>query len=193
MSSDYFLYLNTHSGHIYYSTCFYLLPLWFRLSELLHFKSFCATNVQQALYSSKCGSLDGDRFTVQALGNEQIELTVHLDESYYEKITHRKIAPEELVEFAVRYLNEEKANHRPLPENIYIARINYFYPSFEAEVAQHKKDRWKPFVWRKFKFDLFGAIKLGLKCTFWPFALMPIYVRTLRGHAKLKIFLPMLL
>ena len=64
---------------------------------------------------------DGDRFTVQALGNGQIELTAHLDESYYEKITHRKIAPEELVEFAVRYLNEEKANHRPLPENIHIA------------------------------------------------------------------------
>ena len=93
-----------------------------------------------------------------------------------------------IVEFAVRYLNEEKANHRPLPENIHIARINYFYPSFEAEVAQHMKDRWKPFVGRKFKFDLFGAIKLGLKCTFWPFALMPIYVRTLRGHAKLEDF-----
>lgn len=131
---------------------------------------------------------DGDRFTVRALGNRQIELTVHLDESYYEKISHRKIAPEELVEFAVRYLNDEKANHRPLPENIYIARINDFYPSFEAEVAQHMKDRWKPFVWRKFKFDLIWTIKLGLKCTFWPFALMSIYVRTIRGHAKLEDF-----
>mgnify|MGYP001171687140 CR=1 FL=1 len=131
---------------------------------------------------------NGDQFIVTALGNSGVSLIVYLDEGYYEKITERKITPEELVEFAVRYLNEEKANHRPLPENIYIARINYFYPSFEAEVAQHMKDRWKPFVWRKFKFDLIGAIKLGLKCTFWPFALMPIYVRTLRGHAKLEDF-----
>ena len=129
-----------------------------------------------------------DHFIVTAPGNNKIRLKVHLDEAYYEKVTQRNITPEELVEFAVRYLNEEKANHRPLPENIYIARINYFYPSFEAEVAQHMKDRWKPFVWRKFKFDLFGAIKLGLKCTFWPFALMPIYVRTLRGQAKLEDF-----
>ena len=129
-----------------------------------------------------------DSFIVTAPGNHRVRLTVHLDETYYEKVTERKIPPEELVEFAVRYLNEEKANHRPLPENIYIARINYFYPSFEAEVAQHMKDRWKPFVWRKFKFDLIGAIKLGLKCTFWPFALMSIYVRTLRGHAKLEDF-----
>ena len=130
---------------------------------------------------------DGDRFTVQALGNGQIELTAHLDESYYENHTSQNCS-RRIVEFAVRYLNEEKAKYRPLPENVYLARINHFYPSFEVEVAQHMKDRWKPFVWRKFKFDLFGAIKLGLKCTFWPFALMPIYVRTLRGHAKLEDF-----
>ena len=129
-----------------------------------------------------------DSFIVTAPGNHRVRLTVYLDEAYYEKITERKITPEELVEFAVRYLNEEKAKHRPLPENIYLARIKHFYPSFEVEVAQHIKDRWKPFVWRKFKFDLIGAIKLGLKCTFWPFALMPIFVRTLRGHAKLEDF-----
>lgn len=142
-------------------------------------KSYIPLNVQHA---------HGDEFLVHALSNHFVRLMVHLDKGYYEKITHRKIAPEELVEFAVRYLNEEKANHRPLPENIYLARINHFYPSFEAAVAQHMKDRWKPFVWCKFKFDLFEAIKLGLKCTFWPFALMPIYVRTLRGYAKLEDF-----
>ena len=38
----------------------------------------------------------------------------------------------------------------------------------------------------KFKFDLLGAIKLGLKCTFWPFALMPLYLRALRGYGKLE-------
>ena len=127
-----------------------------------------------------------DEFIVTALGNPLVCLKVHLDETYYEKITERKITPEELVEFAVRYLNEEKAKHRPLPENIYLARIKHFYPSFEVEVAQHIKDRWKPFVWRKFKFDLLGAIKLGLKCTFWPFALMPLYLRALRGYGKLE-------
>ena len=128
----------------------------------------------------------GDKFSVAALGDSRVCLTVYLDEAYYEKITARKITPEELVEFAVRYLNEEKAKYRPLPENIYLPLIVKFYPSFEAEVTQHLKDRWKPFVWRKFKFDLLGAIKLGFKCSFWPFALMPLYLRMLRGYGKLE-------
>ena len=72
---------------------------------------------------------NNDEFIVTALGIPFVCLKVHLDETYYEKITERKITPEELVEFAVRYLNEEKAKHRPLPENIYLARIKHFYPS----------------------------------------------------------------
>ena len=88
------------------------------------------------------------------------------------------------IEGAIIY--NELVERGVLPENIYLARIKHFYPSFEVEVAQHIKDRWKPFVWRKFKFDLLGAIKLGLKCTFWPFALMPLYLRALRGYGKLE-------
>ena len=180
--------ISIHSGHIYYSTCHDPIAAFgFVCLNLFHFKKHTDTMFNNHFIPLNVVPSDSDRFTVQALETDKSSCCAFGRELLRENHTSQN-TPEELVEFAVRYLNEEKANHRPLPENIYIARINYFYPSFEAEVAQHMKDRWKPFVWRKFKFDLIGAIKLGLKCTFWPFALMPIYVRTLRGHAKLEDF-----
>ncbi len=130
--------------------------------------------------------LDGDLFRVSAVGNSKCYMYALLKMEYWERITEKKITPEHLIEFAIRFLCEKNTDNKPLPENIDLQKFCHVFPDWRSELALHLSEKNKLFISRKFQFDSIKFMKMCLLCMIWPFYLMKIYVRFAQGKATLE-------